>query len=434
MVAATFRPCDAQAFYDASHLLPAFDPDIALGASVVDVNADGRVDLYRRNRLYLQEADGRFTDVFEDLNFEPRPGGSFGAIFGDSDNDGFVETFFMDLDPNLPYYLSRKALRFEEHSNDSGIRDVDIVQGSVWTDFDRDGLLDLFVGIDGGVPRLYRNVGLDFFQNVAAASGFGFSLAYGVAVADYDGDGDPDIMLTQCSTPPGDTLRQNILFRNDDGAFENVGYELGIVDDRPSWGVVWLDYDNDGLLDFYVGNNGQGGGRPTTAENTLYRNLGDDGFQDVTEDAGVGRAAHSHSIAVAAADFDNDGWVDLFVCRRRPAPAGSLPKQRRRHVHRYLAATGAAHDLERRGSRRRRQRRRLDRHLPSLRRIRPVADESGWREPVPHDFASRHDFQSFRRRREHRSLRGGASPGTGDHRRRRNDLAEPQSIGPFRPR
>lgn len=54
MVAATIQPCDGQAFYDASDLLPAFDPDIALGARVVDVNADGRIDLYRRNRLYFR--------------------------------------------------------------------------------------------------------------------------------------------------------------------------------------------------------------------------------------------------------------------------------------------------------------------------------------------------------------------------------------------
>lgn len=300
-----------QTFRDASELLPPHVFESAFGASGVDVNADGRVDLYRANRLYLQEIDGTFTDVFTDLGYEFRDE-AFGAIFADADHDGFVETFFMDLGENRPYYVGNQGMRFEEHSNDSGIGSLEAVQGSIWTDFDLDGRLDLFVGLDGNRGRLFRNNGFNFFQDVAATSGFEKNLAYGVAAADFDLDGDPDIMLTQCAAPPNDTLLQNVLYRNTLGKFENASEALGIVDDLPSWGVVWLDYDNDGLSDFYVVNTNH---RPTgkPGNSTLYRNLGGAGFEEVTAAAGVDHGAASETIAVAAADFDNDGWVDLFV-------------------------------------------------------------------------------------------------------------------------
>ncbi len=120
-------PAQSQRFYDASNLLPPPDGDIALGGSVVDVNGDGLVDLYRKNRFLLQENDGTFTDVFNPFGYTTRLGGSFGAIFADANNDGYLETFFMDLDENLPYYLGHSGLYAEEHSNDSGIHNVEIV-------------------------------------------------------------------------------------------------------------------------------------------------------------------------------------------------------------------------------------------------------------------------------------------------------------------
>ncbi|MFB3104575.1 MAG: FG-GAP-like repeat-containing protein, partial [Pseudomonadales bacterium] len=180
-------------------------------------------------------------------------------------------------------------------------------------DFNQDGRLDLFVGIDGGVSRLFMNQDDQHFRDIAQEAGFSTQAVYGVAAADYDRDGDADIFLTQCLAPAGSQRAENVLLRNDGNTFTNVSSEVGITDDLASWGVVWLDYDNDGWMDFYVVNI-KHGDFPGT--NTLYRNAAEEGFIDVSAEAGVEGDTLSNGIAVAAADFDNDGWMDLYVVDR----------------------------------------------------------------------------------------------------------------------
>lgn len=208
--------------------------------------------------------------------------------------------------------------------------------GAMFFDFNNDGWMDLYAvngayleGIsdpppDGRAPvltnHLFRNNGDGTFTNVTAESGTG-DPGYGMAciAADYNNNGFTDIYITNYG--------RNTLYRNNgDGTFTDVTEFAGVGD--PLWGVgaVFFDFDNDGNLDLYVGNYLEFDpeyrlyyaadlfpgplaypGQP----DRLFRNNGDGTFMDVTEAAGVlndGRA-----MGVAAGDYNDDGWIDIFV-------------------------------------------------------------------------------------------------------------------------
>ena len=207
--------------------------------------------------------------------------------------------------------------------------------GAAFLDFDQDGLLDLYItngafieGFSGGkrpkVPytnRLYRNRGDGTFEDVTKRARVGDTgYGMGVVIGDYDNDGYPDIYVSNYGP--------NVLYHNErNGTFSDVTDRAGVGGDGCSVGAAWQDYDNDGLLDLYVGNyvefdpdydlyyapDGYPGplaypGQP----DVLYRNLGDGRFEDVTERLGVFRA-DGRAMGVGAADFDADGYIDIFV-------------------------------------------------------------------------------------------------------------------------
>ena len=123
----------------------------------------------------------------------------------------------------------------------------------------------------------------------------------GSAWGDYDNDGDEDIVAVG-------TYQPHALFRNNgDGTFTDVAEQAGIADSRGGWGSLFADYDNDGYLDLYITRGGWSG----AAENTLYHNNGDGTFTDVTHAAGV--ADPQSSFCAAWADYDNDGYLDLYI-------------------------------------------------------------------------------------------------------------------------
>ena len=123
----------------------------------------------------------------------------------------------------------------------------------------------------------------------------------GSAWGDYDNDGDEDIVAVG-------TYQPHALYRNNgDGTFTNVAEQAGIADPRGGWGSLFADYNNDGYLDLYITRGGWSG----AAENTLYHNNGDGTFTDVTHAAGL--LIHRAVSAPAWADYDNDGFLDLYI-------------------------------------------------------------------------------------------------------------------------
>ncbi len=233
---------------------------------------------------------------------------------------------------------SRIGLNFTHSIGASDMKNIveSVGGGAAFLDYDQDGYLDIYacsgIWIEGfsateepeGIlgNRLYRNRGDGTFEDVtdrAKVSGDWYSM--GVSVGDFNNDGFPDLFLSNYGA--------NVLLQNaGDGSFRDVSKTAGIQGGKEcSVGASWLDYDNDGLLDIYVGNylnfdpeykyyyapDGFPGPLAYDAQaDRLYRNLGNGTFEDVTEQMGIvdidGRA-----MGVGAADYDHDGFVDICV-------------------------------------------------------------------------------------------------------------------------
>jgi len=252
--------------------------------------------------------------------------------------------------------------RFEDVAHEAGLREpviyggVDtkkfIVEstgcGCAFIDYDNDGWMDLFVlsgtrleaAPEGATNRLYKNNRDGTFTDVTEKAGLqSVGWACGVCVGDYNNDSFDDIFLSR--------FGQNSLYRNNgDGTFTDVTKAAGLWNDQPRWGAgcSFVDYDRDGHLDLFVSNYvrfsfehaaapGQNSscswkGIPVecgprglqTGRHSLYHNNGDGTFTDVTEHAGISRATPSYGMTVVAADFDEDGWPDIYVaCDSTPS-------------------------------------------------------------------------------------------------------------------
>ncbi len=184
--------------------------------------------------------------------------------------------------------------------------------GITAVDYDKDGSCDLFIP-DGVESKLFRNRGDGTFEDVTAKAGLAGLDGVSVAVfADYDNDGDEDCFVSR-------TFRHNQLFRNDgDGHFTDVTNQSGIGEDCCTTVASWADYNNDGLLDLYVGRYlDPRKDIPTTfyarngEPNQLYRNNGDGTFTNVTEQAHVGETGLC--LGTVFGDYNDDGFPDLYV-------------------------------------------------------------------------------------------------------------------------
>ena len=209
-------------------------------------------------------------------------------------------------------------------------------------DYDGDGWLDLFV-VNGttlqGFPKgqeptshLYRNKHDGTFEDVTAKAGLALTgWGQGACAGDFDNDGREDLFVTFFGT--------NRLFRNrGDGAFDDVTKRAGLDTTRTRWGAgcAFLDYDRNGKLDLFAANYidldlatapvPESGlcrykGLPVAcgppglpgAKNVLYRNQGDGTFAEVSTASGITRAQGTYALGVSTLDFDDDGWVDLYV-------------------------------------------------------------------------------------------------------------------------
>jgi hypothetical protein len=190
-------------------------------------------------------------------------------------------------------------------------------RGVAWGDFNNDGYLDL---LDANVRTdmvLYKNNGDATFVDVAAAAGLGGLQYIEATFADYNNDGYPDIFCTIAEIKS--TLNDILLENNRDGTFTNVTSRAGILPLLNGRSICWGDYDNDGDLDLFISR----GTDNDALKQTLYRNNGDGTFTDVTDEAGLG--AISNNRAAAWGDFNNDGYLDLYVVNSGSDPDGKGP-------------------------------------------------------------------------------------------------------------
>src|SRR5271166_1630678 len=252
--------------------------------------------------------------------------------------------------------VSNSTIRFEDATTASGINFThsfgaqklgSLLEGTgggcVWFDYNNDGRPDLYVTsgkpLEAGMHpyplkqqpenpphnHLFRNDGNVKFTDVTEQAGVAANI-YGMAAiaADYDNDGREDLFVTGYG--------KAILYRNKgDGTFEDVTAKAGINVDGWSISSVWLDYDKDGCVDLFVGRyvkfdpkyrafyeptNYPGPLDYEGETNKLYHNNCDGTFTDVTEKSGIG-AYVGRTMGVTAADFDNDGWDDIYIANDR---------------------------------------------------------------------------------------------------------------------
>ena len=183
---------------------------------------------------------------------------------------------------------------------------VDCGRGSAWGDYDNDGDLDI-VAVGTYQPHaLYRNNGDGTFTNVAAQAGIADPRGgWGSLFADYDNDGYPDLYITRGGWSGA---ADNTLYHNNgDGTFTDVTHTAGVADPQSSFCAAWADYDSDGYIDLYIADGVIGDG----AANVLYRNNGNGTFTNTAESAGV--ANTGNSLGTAWGDYDKDGHIDLHV-------------------------------------------------------------------------------------------------------------------------
>ena len=202
--------------------------------------------------------------------------------------------------------LPHAESQFTDIAPDLRMDKVDGGRGSAWGDYDNDGDLDI-VAVGTYQPHaLFRNNGDGTFTNTAEAAGIADPRGgWGSLFADYDNDGYVDLYITRGGWSGA---AENTLYHNNgDGTFTDVTHTAGVADPQSSFCAAWADYDNDGYLDLYIADGVIGDG----AANVLYRNNGDGTFTNTAEAAGV--ADTGNSLGTAWGDYDKDGHIDLHV-------------------------------------------------------------------------------------------------------------------------
>ena len=323
--------------------------------ALFDYNNDGLLDVFLVNgssfeilgnpnlprsssRLFRNNGDGTFTDVTKESGLI-NEGWGVGVTVGDYDNDGYRDVFITNFGTNALFHNNGNGT-FTNVTKEAGVEGGNWSTGCAWGDYDRDGRLDLYVaryvdfekgriptpgantycnyrglpvacgprGLPGLPDLFYHNEGNGKFREVNADTGLRDTIrGYGLGVVwfDFDNDGWPDIFVANDSMP-------NFLWHNKrNGTFEEVAIEAGCAlsgDGRAqsNMGIAVGDYDNDGWLDLFVTHFSED-------YNTLYHNNHGQ-FEDVTYSAGLGTVSYRElAWGGGFVDFDNDGWKELFV-------------------------------------------------------------------------------------------------------------------------
>src|ERR1700739_2479049 len=332
------------------------------GVGFFDGDNDGRLDIVLTNgssvdryrsggdlmiTLYRQDTDGKFTNISEQAGLRVK-GWGMGVAVADFDNDGNLDLFVTGYGHSV-LYRGLGNCKFEDVTERAGLGGITgFATGAAWGDYDRDGNVDLFVsryvhvdlahmpepgsnkfclykglqvqcgpwGLEGESDLLYHNRGDGTFEEVSVKAGVHNQIGYyglGAMWSDYDNDGWPDLVVANDSVP-------NYLYHNNhNGTFTDVGMLSGVAlsgegMELGNMGVDWGDYDHSGRLSFFVTHFEE-------QPNSLYRNMGAKGFDDVSWTSSVGQPSSPYvGWGTAFFDMDDDTWLDLFVANGHVYP------------------------------------------------------------------------------------------------------------------
>ncbi len=322
---------------------------VTAGLALFDYDNDGKTDIYflngrplagteaklqPTNRLYRNLGGMKFKDVTDQAGVGGGKGYGLGVCVGDYDNDGYQDLYVSNYGENILYHNNGDGTFTDVTRRAGATRGNKVGAGACFLDYDNDGYLDLFAAnyvkfsedkpamwTVRGFPiypspkpyapethNLFHNNGDGTFTDVSKESGIAARATYGMGVvaADYDNDGYPDIFVANDISP-------NSLLHNDrQGKFKDVALLAGVSCDingqaNANMGVDCADYNNSGLLSFYV----------TAYQDQLkllYKNRGRGMFDDVTLPSGAGSGSLPFvTWGCGFVDFDNDGHRDLFI-------------------------------------------------------------------------------------------------------------------------
>lgn len=323
------------------------------GCAFLDYDNDGWMDIYLvnsgkcdfydpnpplRNALYRNNRDGTFTDVTKKAGVA---GGGYGQgiAVGDYDGDGFPDLYVTQYGRSILYHNNGDGT-FSDVTEKAGVAAPGWASSAVWFDYDNDGRLDLFVcqfvqfskqtsheckaGEDAKrgycIPHLFKpsaswlfhNNGNGTFSDLSKSTGIGAHLgkAWGVVAADINNDGYVDLFVANDTVP-------NFLLANRNGRFEDIAEQAGVAysaEGRPrsGMGADSADFDGDGWMDLFVANIDH-------EMYSIYRNNHDETFDDEALPTGIGKATQLMSgWGLKFFDYDNDGNLDLFLANGNP--------------------------------------------------------------------------------------------------------------------
>lgn len=279
-------------------------------------------EMAMRPSLLRNNGDRTFSDVTVEAGVA-EPVNSIAAQWADYDNDGWLDVFICcERQPNRLYHNLRNGT-FEEVSLVAGVSGSSPFgcKGAAWIDFDNDGFQDLFLNhLTPEGAALYRNTRNGRFKRERTLGINGPQIGFACWSWDYDNDGWLDIFATSYDRTLADIVlgllgqphrsNTNRLFRNLQGkGFEDVTVAAGLTGCFATMGSNFGDFDNDGFLDMYLGT-----GAPslsTLVPNRMFRNLDGKRFVEITSSSGTGNLQKGHG--VGCGDWDGDGNVDIFI-------------------------------------------------------------------------------------------------------------------------
>ncbi len=290
--------------------------------AAADVDGDGRVELFltqvgAANSLWRNLGDFSFANVTATAGVGDGGAGK-GAAFGDFDGDGRVDLYVTNYEGEANGFPNR----LYHNLGDFAFADVSVAQGvgdsghgfeAVWTDYDRDGDVDLYLSNDRGhLPpdfhgnQLWRN-DAGTLVNVSAGSGADVHLfSMGIAAGDFDGNRWPDLYVTNVHPTQPPPMLNLLLLNQGDGTFLESASTAGVGANLPgstSWGAIFFDWDNDGHQDLYVNNQ--------FGANSLYDCDGAFPCSEIAASVAI-TGNGGVSFCAAVADVDGDGDLDLL--------------------------------------------------------------------------------------------------------------------------